>query len=92
MNDLPLIRSSSKLPRVRLINAVVVLSRVAAHYGIRVERLLEGSGIAPDDLNNPQKLITIRQELAVIRSLGALVSEIPWIGLEVGKDYHFSAN
>lgn len=92
MNDLPLIRSSSKLPQLRLINAVVVLLRVAARYGIGVERLLEGSGITSDDLNDPQKLITIRQELTVTRSLGTLVPEVPWIGLEVGKDYHFSAN
>lgn len=92
MNLPPLLCSSSILPPLRLINAVVVLSRVAAGYGVGLEALLEGSGIVPEDLTDPQKLITVQQEMTVMRTMGRILRDVPWIGLEVGKDYHFSAN
>ncbi|MBU1169513.1 MAG: AraC family transcriptional regulator [Proteobacteria bacterium] len=91
MGDAIHIRSSTTLPPSRLINSVVVMARIAARYGIGMTTFLEGSGILPEDLEDPGKLITIMQEKTLSRRLMAL-SKVPWIGLEVGQDYHFSAN
>ena len=92
MTAATLFRSRKTLPPFRLINAVLVLSRVAARHGIGWEPLFAGSGLVPDDLCDPLKRITISQELTVTRNLGRLLPQVPWIGLDVGREYHFSAN
>jgi AraC-like DNA-binding protein len=92
MSDSIIMRSGAKLPNSRLINSVVVMARVTARYGIDLDHLLEGTGISPDDLNDPMKLIAVRQEMAVMRNMARLLPDVPWIGIEVGKEYHFSAN
>ncbi|MBU0994560.1 MAG: AraC family transcriptional regulator [Proteobacteria bacterium] len=91
MTDLSYIHSSSRLPPFRLINAVAVFARIATRYGICSERLLAGSGISLADLDDPQKLIATTQEMAIARNAIRLIP-VPWIGLELGKEYHFSAN
>lgn len=69
----------------------MVLARIATRYGIDPETLLEGSGIDPADLSDPMKLITLDQEKSVAFRFIDMVP-LPWLGLEIGKDYHFSAN
>lgn len=91
MTELSYFHSSSHLPPVRLINAIVVFNRVADRYGIRPEVLLKGSGIHPEDLNDPQKLINTTQERTVALNFIKHIP-VPWIGLEMGQNYHFSAN
>ncbi|MCP4122615.1 MAG: hypothetical protein GY751_12750, partial [Bacteroidetes bacterium] len=91
MNDLHNIQSSSALPPFQLINTVVVLTRIAARYEINTDTLLAGSGIKTSDLNDPQKLITTVQEESIMRKLINL-SSVPWIGLEIGREYNFSGN
>jgi AraC-like DNA-binding protein len=79
------------MPPLRLINPVVVMARVAERYGISPSTLLEGSGIVPSDLEDPNKRITLFQGRTITRQFIDLVN-VPWIGLEVGKEYHFGAN
>ncbi|HNY65069.1 MAG TPA: AraC family transcriptional regulator [Deltaproteobacteria bacterium] len=83
------IRSSPVLPVYRLLNTTLALIRIAGKFGIGADALLAGSGIRPADLEDPDKLILTVQELALIRRFIDLV-DIPWIGLEVGKEYHFN--
>jgi AraC-like DNA-binding protein len=83
--------STAKLHPFRLINAVGILAHVAERFGIATEDMLCGSGICVQDLDDPFKRITLTQERIVARNL-IEKSPIPWIGLEVGKDFNFSAN
>lgn len=86
-----IIQSENTLPPYRLVNSVVVLARIAARYGVHRETLLEGSDIDPADLDDPQRIIRIEQERIVADRLIQL-TDVPWVGLEVGREYHFSAN
>ena len=91
MNNRFFLQSSAHLPPLRLINPIVILARIATRYDIPPPTLLEGSGLTPNDLADPQKLINNAQSQQVSRNFIRLVP-IPWIGLEVGGEYHFSAN
>ena len=91
MKKLNGMKSSPALPRFRFINPIVVLSRIGSRYGIEPETLLEGSGIEPRDLYDPLKRISLAQEKKVAMRLIER-APVPWLGLEVGKEYHFSAN
>jgi AraC-like DNA-binding protein len=84
-------RSSPHLPVYRLLSTTIVLTRVAGRYGIGSDELLEGSGISTSDLADPRKLITAVQEISLIRRFLRIV-KIPWIGLEVGREYQFVDN
>ncbi|GAB6097106.1 AraC family transcriptional regulator [Desulfatiferula olefinivorans] len=75
----------------RLINAVLIMARVAERHGIAREVLLAGSGLVSGDLEDPRKHITLLREKAIARRFIDLVN-IPWIGLDVGAEYNFSAN
>lgn len=91
MNDVSCIRSKEILYVYRTINAVVVLVRIAERYGISPAKLLAGSGIEPADLADLHQLVTVMQEEIIARRFLELIP-VPWIGLEVGREYHFSAN
>lgn len=90
MNKQTRLCSSAKLHPLRLINTVVILARVAERFGISMKEVLGGSGIREQDLDDPLKRITLIQERIVARNLVNL-SCIPWIGIEVGKGFNFSA-
>jgi AraC-like DNA-binding protein len=91
MGEIIRFNSSGKMTPLRLINTVVIMARVAERHGIARDILLAGSGLVPGDLEDPRKHITLLQEKAITRRFIDLV-DIPWIGLDVGMEYNFSAN
>jgi AraC-like DNA-binding protein len=59
--------------------------------GVRPDELLNGSGMDADDLHDHDKLITLDQELSVIKNLVKLIRN-PRIGLEIARNTTVSAN
>jgi len=87
MNDKFHIRSRPDLCVLRSINDVAVFVRAARQYGIDSRELLAGSGIEIGELDDPHRIITAEQEIAVGRRLAQL-APVPWIGLELGQHHH----
>lgn len=85
------LKSNNRLPLYRSVNSVTILADYASQYGIESDRLLDGSGIEPHDLNDPERLITPRQEMIVFRRIIELIPD-PKLGLNVGRNYNISAN
>lgn len=85
------IATRASLPLYRSINSIDILARYAAGHGIDVNALLNGSGIKPEHLNDPEVFVRPEQELAVMRKLAALVP-YPEAGLKVGEHYHITAH
>jgi AraC-like DNA-binding protein len=81
------IRSKSSLGVLRSINNVAVFVRVAGEYGIDPQKILAGSGIKMNELDDPLRIITTEQEIMVGRRLAQL-APVPWMGLELGKHHH----
>ncbi|ACL05837.1 transcriptional regulator, AraC family [Desulfatibacillum aliphaticivorans] len=81
------IYSIKTLPVFRSINILAVLTRYAESRGMDIEAATEGSGILNNDLEDPDYLVTPRQEMTVIRNLLRLLPE-PGLGLLVGNQYH----
>jgi hypothetical protein len=82
--------SRASLPLSCSVNSIDILARYAASHGIETDVLLDGSGIKPKDLDDPEILISPEQELSVMRKLAALAPS-PEAGLKVGEQYHITA-
>jgi AraC-like DNA-binding protein len=79
--------SSGTLPYYWSVNGLAVLASYMERKGIDAATLLDGSGIDPHDLANPDVFITPAQELLVLKKIPAL-AEDPKIGLIIGQHYH----
>ena len=75
----------------RSISGVSVLARLMKKEGISVEKLLSGSSIRADDIDDPDVLVSPEQELEIIRRVTEL-SNIPEIGLVAGHHGHVGVN
>jgi AraC-like DNA-binding protein len=85
------LRTRNRLPLYRSINSVTILADFVREYGIQSDMLLAGSGIKSADLNDPDMMITPKQEMAVFRKILELIPD-PKLGLDVGRNYNVSAN
>lgn len=83
--------SSKTLPYYWPVNGVAVLANIMEKMGIDVDTLLEGSGIHPQDLGNPDFFITPEQELLILKKIPA-VTEDPKTGLIIGRHYHIGVH
>ncbi|MDO9457416.1 AraC family transcriptional regulator ligand-binding domain-containing protein [Nocardioides sp.] len=63
---------------------IVVLCRYGAAHGLGARRCLAGTGLAPHDLDDPDREVTAAQELRVVRTLRRELGEV---GLAVGATY-----
>lgn len=91
MREIINIHSNAANPKYRLINSIAVLARLANRRGIDEKNLLQGSGIRPEDLTDPRKLITLKQQMDIVERFLTLVP-VPGVGLDVGLDFNFSAS
>ncbi len=83
--------SGNQLPVRRPVYGVALLVEYAKGQGICADLLLEGTKIHTDDLHDPSKLITVDQELQVIKKVVRLMPS-PRIGLEIARNTTVSAN
>jgi len=85
--------SMSLLPEQRTLttlHTVTLATQMLGRTGIASERLLEGSGIRPDELDNPARLICHAQELQVLANALNCTRD-PALGLLLGQRMHVSA-
>jgi AraC-like DNA-binding protein len=68
----------------RIPGVVRVLLEVGAERGMPAGAGLAGTGLAFDDLNDPDALVEAGQELQVVRSLVAHCGDAPGLGVAVG--------
>ncbi|MEV6104034.1 AraC family transcriptional regulator ligand-binding domain-containing protein [Streptomyces sp. NPDC051940] len=78
--------------RPRGIAPVLVLADFAAEHGIGTTQCLADSGIAPEWLDEPHRLIQAQQELTVVRNVLGLLGDRPGLGLEVGSRFHLTTS
>ena len=79
--------SSSTLSYYRSVNSLAVVVRYMEDLGFDVNALLDGSGIHAGDLDDPDLLVTLEQELLVLRKIAGSAPD-PKIGLLIGQRYH----
>ncbi len=83
----------SLLPEQRTLttlHTVTLATQMLGRTGIASERLLDGSGIRPDELDNPARLICHAQELQVLANALNCTRD-PALGLLLGQRMHVSA-
>ena len=83
----------SLLPEQRAfttLHTVTLATQMLGRTGIASERLLDGSGIRPDELDNPARLICHAQELQVLANALNCTRD-PALGLLLGQHMHVSA-
>lgn len=85
------LKTKPYLSKYRSISGISVLVRLMEKEGISVEKLLSGSSIRVDDLDDPDILVSPEQELGIIRRVTEL-STNPEIGLVAGHHGHVGVN
>jgi AraC-like DNA-binding protein len=66
------------------VHATRVLCQVANERGVRTNELLAGTAIDPDDLNNPDAMVSASDEIMVVRRLLVRLPGQSGIGVDVG--------
>ncbi len=72
----------------RPVGTTRVLVEVGVEQGLTVDRCLDGSGVAPERLDEPDATVAAAQELRIIRNLMRLLGPAFPLGIEVGRRYH----
>ncbi|MCW2663504.1 MAG: Transcriptional regulatory protein [Mycobacterium sp.] len=67
------------------VHATRVLCQVANERGVRTNELLAGTAIDPDDLNNPDAMVSASDEIMVVRRLLVRLPGHSGIGVDVGS-------
>jgi AraC-like DNA-binding protein len=67
------------------VHATRVLCQVANERGVRTNELLAGTAIDPDDLNNPDAMVSASDEIMVVRRLLVRLPGQSGIGVDVGS-------
>ncbi|WP_067701657.1 AraC family transcriptional regulator [Nocardia jejuensis] len=70
--------------------SVAVMTEFAAEHGVAARRVLEGTGLCAEQLTDPDAQIPAETELAVVRNLVRLVTDVPALGVQVGRRYRIS--
>lgn len=68
-----------------------VMAAFGTGRGLTLRDCLAGTGLRPDDLNDPAMTVSVDQEYTLIRNLLRHLGDAPGIGLEVGQRYHFTS-
>lgn len=74
----------------RSITSIQTMAGFGSSRGLSLRDCLAGTGLRPDDLNDPVMTVSIDQEFGVIRNLLKLLGDVPGLGLEIGEHYHFT--
>ena len=59
--------------------------------GMTLRDCLAGTGLRPDDLNDPAMTVDVEQEFTLIRNLLRHLGDSSGLGLEVGQRFHFTS-
>jgi AraC-like DNA-binding protein len=69
--------------------SLLLMTQVAAEYGVTAEQCLAGTGLAPEQLLDPNVEVTPRHDVAVARNLHRLIPT-GQLGLEQGRRFQLS--
>lgn len=75
----------------RSVTSMRLMTDLGVDHGLSVSTCLAGTGIKAQDLNDPSVVVSGKQELRLISNLIEHLSDIPALGIEAGKRYHFTA-
>jgi AraC-like DNA-binding protein len=78
------------LHAIRSIYNICLMSAVAAEHGLPLARALAGTGVDPQQLEDPKAEVEVAQELAVIDNLVRELGHVPALGFETGLRFHMS--
>ncbi|MBK9236846.1 MAG: AraC family transcriptional regulator [Rhodoferax sp.] len=68
-----------------------LMTDLGVDCGLSVNTCLAGTGVNEQDLNDPSVIVSAEQEVRLIRNLIRHRGNIPALGIEAGKRYHFTA-
>lgn len=68
-----------------------LMTDLGVDHGLTVNTCLAGTGVKEQDLNDPSVIVSAKQELRLISNLIKHLGDIPGLGIEAGKRYHFTA-
>jgi len=75
----------------RSVTSMRLMTDLGIDHGLSVNTCLAGTEIKEQDLNDPSVIVSAKQELRLISNLIKHLGDIPGIGIEAGKRYHFTA-
>ena len=75
----------------RSVHSMRLMTDLGVDCGLSVNTCLAGTGVKEQDLNDPSVIVSAEQELRLIRNLLRHLGNIPALGIEAGKRYHFTA-
>ena len=75
----------------RAISSMRILTEFGIDQGVSARVLLAGTGIGEAQLADPTCTVTGRQELRLMQNLVERLGDVPALGIEAGKRYHFTA-
>ncbi|MFB7717976.1 AraC family transcriptional regulator [Nocardia sp. NPDC056100] len=88
--------STLEEPEVRTWNfprgtaSVAVMTEFAGEHGVPLARMLADTGVSVAQLGDPEAQVSAEAELAVVRNLVREVTDVPALGVEVGRRYRIS--
>jgi AraC-like DNA-binding protein len=67
-----------------------VLCEVANERGVATSEILAGTGIGPDDLNDPDAVVAASDEIVAVRKVLAALPDQVGLGIDVGSRYRLT--
>jgi AraC-like DNA-binding protein len=67
-----------------------VLCEVGNERGVATSEILAGTGIAPDDLNDPEAMVAASDEIAAVRRLLSVLPNHHGLGIDVGSRFRLT--
>ncbi|ARU56761.1 AraC family transcriptional regulator [Oleiphilus messinensis] len=75
----------------RSITGMRLLADFASEYDISISSVLAGTRVTQSQLFDPNAIVSASQELRMTQNLVQELEDIPALGIQVGKRYHFTA-
>jgi hypothetical protein len=75
----------------RTVTSMRILTEFGIEHGVPRRALLAGTGLSEAELTDPTCTVSGRQELRLMRNLVERLGDVPALGIEAGKRYHFTA-
>jgi len=75
----------------RSVTSMRLMAELAADHGMPLRASLAGTGLHENQLADSTVVVSGQQELRLIGNLVEYLGEVPALGIEAGKRYHFTA-
>lgn len=75
----------------RSVTSIQIMTAFGVDRGLSAAACLAGTGLRPQDLQDPVLTVSLQQEFTVIRNLQRGLGDRPGLGLEIGQRYHFTS-